>query len=653
MFKKEINFISDLNLNKLQVIGDRFTIQDLKSSRIHPAILHFINSAIDKEIFADRKKIEDNSIFDYKTDRINNYFVLISEEIKRTQHFELKYLKPLVQNAIVFNINFLTSPNKTLVQSIFGNLDITPIEEIVLGISQAYYYRYLQKILLTYLEKKKVLSLSKNEFVQLLERVDSISRETHLEDTLVTAVNSITNFFDQNSKTPEKLPIKAIELYLEEKELTEFSTRLDTKFIADSSTLFLGTDILNVLRSVTPETEIILDEIENKEEELIVDDSVNETLNFSKNDIIQSKQSDEVDLVAKDDIFEVSDDEIDIPNNEILSSDEIVTEIEVLKEDSDDVTIFEEDFEELDKEKYEIESRPTGESNVDNDVKEQSDEVSQKKKPDGISLLNKLIDVNPLFDSLLSSVKPFENYEDRLNLIESIKSKSEEFNYKIDISNLSETLEFSSDEKQELEKDEIKVNRSENVVPTESSTELSVLDTDNREIEESKPDSINELNSEEYLSANETLEVLENESNSDNTFDLPDEEHDEITEVFKDLTFLDKEDEEDISIKSEVSFTDNINENLIDQNSEDSQSEENNFFSSLLSKDMSKIIESVFDYDMEEYYSIINEVSQTNNEEEANKIFDEFCLKNHIELDLKEVESFRTMISQYFTKTYS
>ncbi len=59
-----------------------------------------------------------------------------------------------------------------------------------------------------------------------LERVDAISRETHLEDTLITAVNSITNFFDQNSKTPEKLPIKAIELYLEEKKLNEFSTKI-------------------------------------------------------------------------------------------------------------------------------------------------------------------------------------------------------------------------------------------------------------------------------------------------------------------------------------------------------------------------------------------------------------------------------------------
>ncbi len=168
MFKKEINFISDLNLNKLQVLGDRFTIEDLKSSRIHPAILHYINASIDKEIFSDRKKIEDNSIFDYKTDRINNYFILISEEIKRTQHFDLKYLKPLVQNAIIFNINFLTNPNKTLVKSIFGDFEVRSIEEIVLGISQAYYYRYLQKILLTYLEKKKVLSLNKNEFVQLL-----------------------------------------------------------------------------------------------------------------------------------------------------------------------------------------------------------------------------------------------------------------------------------------------------------------------------------------------------------------------------------------------------------------------------------------------------------------------------------------------------
>ena len=519
-----------------------------------------------------------------------------------------------------------------------------------MGISQAYYYKYLQKILLTYLEKKKVLSLSKSEFVQLLERVDSISKETHIENTLVTAVNSITNFFDQNSKTPEKLPIKAIELYLEEKKLNEFSTRLETKFIADSSTLFLGADIINVLRSVTPEAEIILEELKNNEDELIVDDSVNDT----PSDVVQTKELDKVESIENDDIFEVSDDEVDIPNNEILSSDEIVTEVEVLKEDSDKDTIFEEDFEELDKESIEIENTPSQESNADNDVKEQTDEMSQKKKPDGIKLLNKLIDVNPLFDSLLSSVKPFEDYEDRLNLIESFKNKSEELNYKIDLYTLNEKLEISSVEEQELKTDEITVNSSENFESTASTTELSIIDTNNIEIDESISDIGNNLNKEdEILSVKETLEVLENEATSDDIVDFPDEDHDEITEVFKDLTFLDKENEENNTDNIEESFTDDSNENLIDQNSEESQSLETDFFSSLLSKDMSQIIESVFDYDMEEYYSIVNEVSQSNNEEEANKIFDEFCIKNNTELDSKEVESFRSLIYQYFTKTYS
>ncbi|MCW8848523.1 MAG: hypothetical protein OQJ81_00985 [Melioribacteraceae bacterium] len=645
MFKKEINFISDLNLNKLQVLGDRFTIEDLKSSRIHPAILHYINSSIDKEIFSDRKKIEDNSIFDYKTDRINNYFILISEEIKRTQHFELKYLKPLVQEAIIFNINFLTNPNKTLVKSIFADFNVKPIEEIVLGISQAYYYRYLQKILLTYLEKKKVLSLSKNEFIQLLERVDTISRETHLEDTLITAVNSITNFFDQNSKTPENLPLKAIELYLEEKKLDEFSIKLESKFIADSSTLFLGNDIINVLRSVTPESEIILEELKNSEDDLIVDNTTNEKISEIQNNEI----GDEVSSAKDNDIFEVSDEEIDIPNNEILSNDEMIAEIETLKEDQEHETIIEEDFEELEEDSHDLENEPIDESN-NSDFEEPTDEIGQKKKPNGIELLNKLIDVNPLFESLISSIKPFENYEDKLNLIESIKTKSEDLNYQLDISTLSEKMDVSSFEKHKIndsDNSEKMENPFENEDSIETPAESNVLEKDNFDIEESIADTVNDVNNEqEFLTAKEKLEELENDEAPEDSFIFMDEEHDEITEVFKDLTFLDSEENDDISIKNEIINTDvgNENETLLDQNAENNFTEpqdlNTDFYSSLLTQDMSKIIESVFDYDMEEYYSIINEVSQTSNEEDANKIFYEYCNNNHIDFDSKQISVF-------------
>ncbi len=92
---------------------------------------------------------------------------------------------------------------------------------------------------------------------------------------------------------------------------------------------------------------------------------------------------------------------------------------------------------------------------------------------------------------------------------------------------------------------------------------------------------------------------------------------------------------------------------MLKHNFTEPQSLDTDFYSSLLNQDMSKIIESVFDYDMEEYYSIINEISQMSNEEDANKIFYEYCTNNHIDLDSKEVESFKSMIYQYFTKSYS
>ena len=105
MFKNEINFIYDLNVNKLQILGDRVTIKDIKSSSIHPALIHFVEASIDSSIFSDRKKIESDSIFSYTSDRINNYFSLISEEIKRIQIFNIRDIKPILQKEIVFNIN--------------------------------------------------------------------------------------------------------------------------------------------------------------------------------------------------------------------------------------------------------------------------------------------------------------------------------------------------------------------------------------------------------------------------------------------------------------------------------------------------------------------------------------------------------------------
>lgn len=657
MFKKEISFITDLNFNKLQVIGDRFTIDDLKTSRLHPAILHFINASIDRAIFSDRKRIEESSLFNYKSDRINNYFILISEEIKRAQHFDLNYLKQIVQNAIIFNVNFLTSPNNTLTKFIFGHNEVMSIEEIVLGISHAYYYRYLQKILLTYLDKKKVLSLTKEEFSQLLQRVDKISCETHLEDTLATAVNSMTNFFDQNSRTAEKLPIKAVQLYLEEKELNEFLSKLENKFISESSTLFLSHDILSVLRSVTPESELILDETIELEDELIED-----------NNEIESNQSDSE--LNKEDILELSENDPDIPNNEILSNDEFISEeqnLEILDDGLDDGKMkLDEDFEEIIEDNNDEDKEEDLKSNNEEGISKEP----EKKKTDGIKILTDIINLTPLYESLLTEPKPFENFEKKLNLFESLKNKSENLNYQIDLTTIKdkltpENIEIHKDKKiiinDDLETSNTLISNNEELKEHDTS-ENELLEIDNN-IEKTTNVS---SNFEEFLSAKETLDNIESDNDEDIISEkLGEEEHlteDEISEVFSDLTFLDSDESMNDSNLSELSETndDEVLNGAEETNNKDVNNNYNfdgnsnlSFTGLLLTKDMSKIIEFVFDYDMEEYYSIINNISLCGNDDEATDILETYCLNNNIDLDSKEVDTFRLIISEHFTKSYS
>ncbi len=108
--------------------------------------------------------------------------------------------------------------------------------------------------------------------------------------------------------------------------------------------------------------------------------------------------------------------------------------------------------------------------------------------------------MNPLFESLLSSVKPFENYEDRLNLIEDIKNKSEDLNYQIDLSTLNEKMDISLVENHKIDdsdNNENILNSVENDDSYETFYESNVLDKDNFEFEESISDTVNDFNNEQ------------------------------------------------------------------------------------------------------------------------------------------------------------
>ncbi len=676
MFKKEISFISDLNFNKLQVLGERLTIKDINQSKLHPALIKFINTAIDKEIFLDRKKIESDSVFDYSGDRINNYFSLISEEIKRTQNFDLKLIKQILQDAIIFNINYLTKPNRTLINFVFGQHEVKAIDEIIINVSHAYYYRYLQKILFTYFEKKKTLLMRRDEFASLLNRIDQISKETHLEDSLVTAINSMANFFDTNSNGSEKLPLQAIKFYLQEKRLPEFITKIEEKFGLDNNSLVSVADVTGMLLSVTPESEIAIEETQQVGDEFVEDKSESSPLtreelpqdNFKEIEEIKEELTE----IENVELSEISDDDSEIPNEDILIE-EGLNDNEIL-----DVEIVEEGIE-TDTNEIEFEEiNETEELNNSEEIKE------EKKKPEVKSLLRKLINLDKLYNSFIKFPKPFATDKpEELDLSNISKMISKETNYQIDLSTLAEEIENPRKTVKETvdidymqhdisEEDEVitKVSLDRELTKEDivSEEKMNNFNSEIKDINESIDEIVaDDLSEREYKEEIVDIEIVYSDNdepqNLDNLIDensltLSEEDGEEVTEVFSDLTYLDQK--EVVEVNSEK-----FDEEIVEEKTEEIETQHDNaedesnvekyqdFSDALVSKDMTRIIESIFDYDMEDYHSMINSISGAANEIQAIEFTEEYCRINHIEITSNEVLEFKALISDYFAKAYS
>ncbi len=290
MLKKEIKFIHDFSSNYIRELGLYFTVDELKTKELHPALIRYISAEVDYRIFQDRRNLLKNSAFDYSGEKINEYFNLIKKEIKRSKRFSANQIDELLYQAVEFNANFLMRPKRTLITFFFGSIDILTTVEIKQLLNYLYYYKFLVKIIKSYFKEKNLITISKSEFEKLLEKIDAIGIETHIDELLETAVNSMTDFFNIGMLPKEKIPLVAVDEYLAEKNLTAHRKKLRETFHGDIKQSVLSTDVLTALKSVVPEQvesigiidnfndeELILEKVEENKENKAEPDNVHKT----------------------------------------------------------------------------------------------------------------------------------------------------------------------------------------------------------------------------------------------------------------------------------------------------------------------------------------------------------------------------------------
>ncbi|MBI5661293.1 MAG: hypothetical protein HZC46_04000 [Ignavibacterium album] len=280
MFQNEIKFIYDFVINRIKNLGEVFTIEKLLEAEIHPAIKKYIEAEIDFLIYDDRKKLLQNSIFDYTGNKIAKYFDLISQEIKKSKRVNVEDIQKLVLQAVSFNANYVVRPKWSLVKLIFGNNKSVSNEEIQMMLNYIYYYDYLKNIIEAYLEKRKLLTITVTEFELILNKIDRELFQYDKQKLVDNSLASIADFFSIGALSKSSVTIESVEIFLKEKNLIDELIKLKRAFSDDLRKPVPIEDIKKAIYSTTPivttDNEVIVT-IESGEKENIDEETESKT----------------------------------------------------------------------------------------------------------------------------------------------------------------------------------------------------------------------------------------------------------------------------------------------------------------------------------------------------------------------------------------
>jgi len=373
MLEKEIQFITDFNLNKIKSLSSSFIFNELFRIELHPALIKYISGRLDFLIYEERKILLENSRFDYSGSKIAEYFNLISDEIKKTKKLSYNEVEDYIKKSVVFNANFCVQPKSTLTNLIFKNAEESKsTAEIKVYLNFIYYYGYFKEIFNSYISRRKIVNLGKYEFREILDKIDNELLTSKREDIISDTLNSISDFYNDGGITKSSIQPALVEAYLKEKNLNEMIELLH-KEVKDNKKKIEIDELKKILFTKTIikqellEKKAIEEEIETKNETKVLpdiefeeekrSDSARPSLDGKEEEEIIEEEEIKEEKETADELIKSEISELEIENKQNNSDEEETLIIDDVEEEEIQESILEEEI---------IENEGT-ESKIDNE----------------------------------------------------------------------------------------------------------------------------------------------------------------------------------------------------------------------------------------------------------------------------------------------
>ena len=597
MFENEIKFISDFTLNKVKELGSFITVEKFLSIDIHPAIKKYVEGEIDYLISEDRKKLIENSLFDYSGTEISNYFTLIGNEIKKTKKISFEDIKNIVLQGVSFNANYVVRPKWSLSKLIFGNNKSVSVNEIRLMLNYTYYYEYLNNVFLAYLSKKKILNITVTEFELIVNKIDRELFMLHQSKLVDNALYAIADYFSIGGLNKSTVTVDSVENFLKEKNLTELLFKLKRTYANSAKKKVDIDDVRKVLYSTLSIDSPFVEE-DNQE---IVAANEKHFENPLKEDFVTEEPiSENEELPEKENVFDLSSE----AGSEEFISDEKTFENPLVEEviDEKSLEIVEEAVSINEPEMFEIK---------ENDIKSLESEVDDINEI-VISELEVSNDVNEIELKVSDAHNPVEESESLLK--ESIDEEDV-------LASLTEEIEKDKDDEivilDEKEQEDL-LNFYDNELEISIDDDMPLTKTINTEIDEKSSAEINELEFEHEP-------LINDDADAEIALEKIDFE--------KDLAAVDPELQKK---ETETVLKSNIKTKASD------------IFTYLSNKEIDKIIKNLFNSDSEDFANTVEKMSDCSTYEEATHILENVFKYARIKPHSKDAKLLSDAVAKFF-----
>lgn len=600
MFENEIKFISDFTLNKVKDLGSFITVEKFLAIDIHPSIKKYVEGEIDYLISEDRKKLIENSLFDYSGTEISNYFTLIGNEIKKTKKISFEDIKNIVLQAVSFNANYVVRPKWSLSKLIFGNNKSVSVNELKLMLNYTYYYEYLNNVFLAYLSKKKILNITVTEFELIVNKIDRELFMLHQSKLVDNALYAIADYFSIGGLNKSNVNIESVENFLKEKNLTELLFKLKRAYANSSKKKVDIDDVRKVLYS-TLSIDSPFVEADDKEKSTASDKHFENPLleDFVPEDHLSESEELKVDETITDSVKEEEAQEI--PINEEIKENPLIEEIKSATEPSEFI-----------------------------------EEVLQKSEPEKFDILNDDNNAIDISETMNTSMEEIENkVKDEINEIDLIPD---------DVTSVEESeslLKESIDEENVLASltEEIEKDRNKD-------DEIIILD------EKEQEDLLNFYDNELEISIDDDLPVTKDDKT------IIDSDEDQIVELeFEHEPSVQDEKDDEVSIEK-IDFEKDLlgvdeSKSTEDENEEDSiqpvtKKKGEDVFTYLSAKEIDRIIKNLFNSDSEDFANTIEKLTMCDTYEEAAVILESIFKYARIKPHSRDAASLTTAVAKYF-----